>query len=54
METGGRSDQRRAAEVGEVTVASFGYRHPEQSEGSLDFGFSILRLRSGQVLDFGL
>ena len=37
-----------------MTGVVFGYRHPEQSEGSRDFGFSILRLRSGQVLDFGL
>jgi hypothetical protein len=41
VEAGGRSDQRGAAEVGEVTVVVFGYRHPEQSEGSIDFGFWI-------------
>ena len=35
MEAGRRSDRRGAAEVWEVTVASFGYRHPEQREGSL-------------------
>jgi putative ABC transport system substrate-binding protein len=50
VEAGGRSDQCRAAEVGEMTIVVFGYRHPEQSEGSIDFGFSS----AGPLLDFRL
>jgi hypothetical protein len=43
MEAGRRSHQRGAAEIGEVTVAVFGYRHPERREGSsiFDFRFRI-------------
>jgi hypothetical protein len=38
MEAGRRSHQRRSAEIGEVTVAGLGYRHPESFDARLPAG----------------